>query len=449
MKKNNWFLRIFSLVLTFVLAFTAVASSVAAAFDVNYLIDAFDYGLPYSYHTSDNYPNSSFTIKQNSYLYNIYWNIPATEVQYVELYYYLSNPVSHNIRLMSSSNSNAALLTMAGTSLGTGFYVARGTVASQLIDELTFRYVGAFPQDITILACRYSSYSTVGELGKISVYQAGTSVGSVTQSSASSPAVVTFGGSKTDIEQATWYADVTCANWRNYERLDFMFSALVLSVTSIYAFCGDVPVPVDISYIDMPSEGTAGTDPSQIDNYRKRIQFSVSVDLTDIPHNAADELILYVSGTSSLNTTGNEFRLVSTLGWQAFEPPSGIVFWLQNVWGALVDGFNNLINQLSDLFADLGDRIEAIFNGDEDQKQEMEDINSDMGDILDDMEQNATLPSISVDDYDVGQIMDDYGADTSYFGSFFAAVVNVPTIYYIFFMMLVFAFVSYIIYGSK
>lgn len=442
MKKNNWFLRIFSLVLTFVLAFTVVANPVSAAGN-GFFINAFDYGLP-TLNSTTLEEGEYFTLSDSTKLNNVTFDIPRSYISYVELVFYADIMPSQVILVNAVNGLSGYNLTMED--LGGGMY--RGTVVpGSALSALTFRFVmQSYPAHVQIMSCRYSTeYSPESTIGKISVYQAGSNVGSVTMSSPSTPAVVTFGGSKTDIEQATWYTDCTVEDWKNYTHINYIFSCLVLSVTSIYAFVGDQSVPCEISYIDMPSEGTAGTDPDQVDNYRKRIQFSVMVDLSDIPANTEDTLILYVSGTSSLNTTGNEVRLTSVLGYHDYEQSSGVIYFLQKIWKSIT----SLAKNIEQYFIDLGDRIEAIFNGDEDQKQEMEDINTEMGDTLDDMSQNATLPSISVEDYDVGQIMDDYGADTSYFGSFFAAVLNVPTIYYIFFMMLVFAFVSYIIYGSK
>lgn len=250
----------------------------------------------------------------------------------------------------------------------------------------------------------------------------------------------------------TWFdSKVWTTNWKKFDYIDFQLFFGVYNITSITATMGSVNVPIEVSYTD-------GTTLNGNNYY-----VTIRMDVSSLDRSSSDYPVINITGR--LNTGGdNSVDFINCAGFLALQRDHTLLHyfgliktWITDQTSLLQALINNFKSSVNSNFSSLGSWItsqtnsivDAIRGDTSSGNKFQQDVQKELNELD---QAQAVMDSVSkpaVDSLDVS--VDRYvsQADISVLAAPMVSLFQGDIIVSVFFMSILLATVSYVLYGKR
>lgn len=235
---------------------------------------------------------------------------------------------------------------------------------------------------------------------------------------------------------------VSTTAWHKYDQVSFSVGVMTDSIGSIDVSYGNITVPADISYFQVPGQS-------------RMYYVNVFIDVSNLDKSYAVPLQVRIAGVNTNNVYA--LTLHRVFGYIDVASPSPLVFFFNNLFSKLGSwfngvvntvsaGFNNVKNWLETGFQSVVNKLDVFINGSQAQQDTADQIQGAVDDYNDQM-QGVNRPDVNDDQFDVDTVI---GADNLTLSiSLFASIAQNEVASSMIVIVVIFMLGSYVLFGKK
>lgn len=430
MKRILPFLLIFFLIgaqLLPLFSFPVEAASISSSIE-NGAVELLDFGTPEGYTSNFIYVNANEPLDLKFIVPDLMW------LRYFDIVY--RSYSSLNLYYINPTNGNQVLLTSSSvfsniyrTSAENGFRSS----------YLTIRVLSSSSNWIEFLSVKgvpfYNTGATVPASMNIKLDD-GRDLGTINYTSSSGPVYKIWTGQNA-YEPFLASISISSSEWKKFDFLEIKSLMKVGQITSVIAYLGSDVIPLDVNFF---------SDSSIDINY---FYLSLSLDLRNINHNSTTPLTIEILGNEYIGSCSGS--IIASTGFLDLADFDSYLYFLSNIFDSVELGFSDVISSLGSNTEKIVDTLTSIFSGSgvgESIKQESQNQSNKIDTALGGLNSEDPPDISSIQDamdY-TGIISPDIVTNST---TFLMAMFDVPLIYKISMLGLMFALVATVLFGKR
>lgn len=280
---------------------------------------------------------------------------------------------------------------------------------------------------------------------------------------------LTWAGSVSD--STVYSLQLSCADWRKYDYIDFVISTDGMTIDSISGIHGDSGIDIKYDYVDSPYDGhtymVLRMDVSGLSRY---FEYDPYIEISGLVYDSFGVTLSGVTGHVEVETPdpyiywlseihsilSDQFQSVADL---LSSVNTNIVTMTDKLYSRLSTGFDSVTGwlykvnvSLTDGFQSVVDKLDTLVNGTEEQQQAAEEFKNNSAEqsgqidsAVDQME--VAKPDSGSIDTSVDTITG--GMDFSIYNNALLTLTATPSVYQVLFIAVTLMTVSYVFFGKK